>query len=112
VRQFKPKLVALRDGSKADELRERLKGGEVPEIVVGDAGAVECAVHPDADAVVTGAPWGADSSPAVEHACSEASAQPLLAATASIATLPAPCMPDAAGRVDRETVASGWALNP
>lgn len=56
VRQFKPKLVALRDGSKADELRERLKGGEVPEIVIGDAGAVECAVHPDADAVVTGEP--------------------------------------------------------
>jgi 1-deoxy-D-xylulose-5-phosphate reductoisomerase len=54
VRQFKPKLVALRDGSKADELRERLKGSEVPEIVIGDAGAVECAVHPDADAVVTG----------------------------------------------------------
>ena len=56
VQQFKPKLVALRDGSKADELRERLKGSDVPEIVLGDAGAVECAVHPDADAVVTGAP--------------------------------------------------------
>jgi 1-deoxy-D-xylulose-5-phosphate reductoisomerase len=54
VRQFKPKLVALRDGSKADELRERLKGEAMPEIVIGDAGAVECAVHPDADAVVTG----------------------------------------------------------
>lgn len=54
VRQFKPSLVALRDGSKLEELKDRLKGEALPEIVVGDAGAAECAVHPDADAVVTG----------------------------------------------------------
>lgn len=54
MRQFKPNLVALRDESKVEELKERLKGEKLPEIAVGDAGAVECAVHPDADAVVTG----------------------------------------------------------
>ena len=46
--------MALRDGSKVDELRERLGSDVKPEIVVGDAGAVECAQHPDAEAVITG----------------------------------------------------------
>ncbi len=57
VRQVQPKLVALRDNSKVAELKELLRGAPVqPEIVVGDAGAVEVAVHPDAEAVITGGP--------------------------------------------------------
>ncbi len=59
MRQFKPKLVAIRDASKVGELKERLKGAHMPEIVVGDAGAVECAQHPDAEAVITGEAFGA-----------------------------------------------------
>lgn len=52
---MQPKLVALRDASKVEELKELLRGAPVqPEIVVGDEGAVEVAVHPDAEAVITG----------------------------------------------------------
>ncbi|KAG1653366.1 hypothetical protein FOA52_002023 [Chlamydomonas sp. UWO 241] len=55
VRKFKPKMVALRDASKLAELKEMLRGCPLmPEILVGDEGAVEVARHPDAEAVVTG----------------------------------------------------------
>ena len=56
VKEFRPSLVAIRDGSRVEELRERLRDApSQPEIVVGDAGACEVAAHRDADAVVTGA---------------------------------------------------------
>jgi 1-deoxy-D-xylulose-5-phosphate reductoisomerase len=55
VRQFQPKLVAIRDASKVAELKEAIAGVErQPEILVGDEGAVEVARHPEIDAVVTG----------------------------------------------------------
>ena len=55
VRQVRPRLVAVRDGSKVEQLKELLHGAPVqPEIAVGDQGAVEVAVHPDAEAVITG----------------------------------------------------------
>ena len=55
VREFKPKMVAIRDASKVEELKEAIKGGDrQPEILVGDEGAIEVARHPDANAVVTG----------------------------------------------------------
>ncbi|GAB4820502.1 hypothetical protein N2152v2_007548 [Parachlorella kessleri] len=55
IRQFKPKLVAIRDGSKVAQLREAIRDVQAqPEILVGDEGAVEVARHPDVDAVVTG----------------------------------------------------------
>lgn len=61
IKQVKPKLVALRDHSKLEALKELIRDAPVqPEIVVGDAGAVEAAVHPDAEAVITGMP---------SHAC-------------------------------------------
>ena len=42
VRQFKPSLVAIRDASKVAELKELIKDvSPQPEIMVGDAGAVE-----------------------------------------------------------------------
>jgi 1-deoxy-D-xylulose-5-phosphate reductoisomerase len=56
VKEFRPSLVAIRDGSRVAQLRELLKDAAVqPEIVCGDAGACEVAAHRDADAVVTGA---------------------------------------------------------
>ena len=56
VKEFRPSLVAIRDGSRVAELRDLLKDADVqPEIVVGDAGACEVASHRDADSVVTGA---------------------------------------------------------
>jgi 1-deoxy-D-xylulose-5-phosphate reductoisomerase len=55
VRKFSPKMVALKDASKLAEFKEMIKGCPVmPEILVGDEGAVEVARHPDAEAVVTG----------------------------------------------------------
>ncbi|KAF8060091.1 hypothetical protein HT031_005030 [Scenedesmus sp. PABB004] len=55
VRQFKPKLVAIRDAGKVAELRELIKDvSPQPEILVGDEGAVEVARHPECEAVVTG----------------------------------------------------------
>lgn len=56
VREFKPQLVAIKDGQRVAELKDLLKGAAVqPEIVVGEAGIIEVASHRDADAVVTGA---------------------------------------------------------
>ena len=55
VREFRPKAVAIRDASKAAELKEAIQGVQPqPEILVGEEGAIEVARHPDADAVVTG----------------------------------------------------------
>lgn len=55
IRQFKPKMVAIRDASKVAELKEAIRDVEQqPEILVGDEGAVEVARHPDIEAVVTG----------------------------------------------------------
>lgn len=55
VRQFKPKMVAIRDASKVKQLQELIKDvSPQPEILVGDEGAVEVARHPDIEAVVTG----------------------------------------------------------
>nr|AEY80027.1 1-deoxy-D-xylulose 5-phosphate reductoisomerase [Haematococcus lacustris] len=55
VRQFKPKMVAIKDGSKLAALKEAIKDlPEQPELLVGDEGAVEVARHKDADSVVTG----------------------------------------------------------
>jgi 1-deoxy-D-xylulose 5-phosphate reductoisomerase len=42
IRQFKPKLVAIRDASKVKQLQELIKDvSPQPEILVGDEGAVE-----------------------------------------------------------------------
>ncbi|GMH42809.1 hypothetical protein BSKO_10728 [Bryopsis sp. KO-2023] len=55
IKQFKPKMVAIRDASKLDELKELISDVQPqPEILVGDEGAIEVARHPDVDAVVTG----------------------------------------------------------
>eukprot|EP00878_Enallax_costatus_P001674 GHUV01001827.1.p1 GENE.GHUV01001827.1~~GHUV01001827.1.p1 ORF type:complete len:464 (+),score=107.87 GHUV01001827.1:112-1503(+) len=55
IRQFQPKMVAVRDSSKVSELKELIKDvTQQPEILVGDEGAVEVARHPDCEAVVTG----------------------------------------------------------
>lgn len=55
IREFQPKLVAIRDASKVAELKEAIRGVErQPEILVGDEGAIEVARHPEIDAVVTG----------------------------------------------------------
>ena len=55
VREFQPQMVAIRDASKVEELKEAIKGVDrQPEILVGDEGAIEVARHSDVDAVVTG----------------------------------------------------------
>lgn len=55
TRKFKPSLVCIQNEAKVGELKELLKGhSPMPEIVTGMAGVVEVAVHPEAQAVVTG----------------------------------------------------------
>ncbi len=55
IREFQPKMVAIRDASKVEELKEAIRGVDrQPEILVGDEGAIEVARHPEIDAVVTG----------------------------------------------------------
>jgi 1-deoxy-D-xylulose-5-phosphate reductoisomerase len=55
IRQFRPKMVAIRDASKVGALKEAIRDVQPqPEILVGDAGTIEVARHPDIDAVVTG----------------------------------------------------------
>jgi len=55
IREFSPSLVSIQDGSQVEALKELIKGVDrQPEIVVGDAGMVEVASHPDTQAVVTG----------------------------------------------------------
>jgi len=48
IREFSPSLVSIQDGSQVEALKELIKGVDrQPEIVVGDAGMVEVASHPD-----------------------------------------------------------------
>ncbi|CAD6232376.1 unnamed protein product [Miscanthus lutarioriparius] len=55
VKTFKPKLVAVRNESLVDELKEALADcDEKPEIIPGEQGVIEVARHPDAVTVVTG----------------------------------------------------------
>ncbi|XP_020151947.1 1-deoxy-D-xylulose 5-phosphate reductoisomerase, chloroplastic [Aegilops tauschii subsp. strangulata] len=55
VKTFKPKLVAVRNESLLNELKEALAGcEEMPEIIPGEQGVIEVARHPDAVTVVTG----------------------------------------------------------
>ncbi|PWZ32257.1 1-deoxy-D-xylulose 5-phosphate reductoisomerase, chloroplastic [Zea mays] len=55
VKTFKPKLVAVRNESLVDELKEALADcEEKPEIIPGEQGVIEVARHPDAVTVVTG----------------------------------------------------------
>ena len=55
IKEFSPSLVSIQDGSQKEALQQLISGIErQPEIVVGDAGIVEVASHPDAQAVVTG----------------------------------------------------------
>nr|ACT21081.1 1-deoxy-D-xylulose 5-phosphate reductoisomerase [Dunaliella salina] len=55
IRQFQPKLVAIKDASEVPLLKELIKDvPQQPEILVGDEGAVEVARHSEADSVVTG----------------------------------------------------------
>ncbi|XP_043806057.1 1-deoxy-D-xylulose 5-phosphate reductoisomerase, chloroplastic isoform X3 [Manihot esculenta] len=55
VKTFKPQLVAVRNESVVDELKEALADvEEKPEIIPGEEGVVEVARHPDAVSVVTG----------------------------------------------------------
>ncbi|KAL6627574.1 hypothetical protein ACP70R_031300 [Stipagrostis hirtigluma subsp. patula] len=55
VKTFKPKLVAVRNESLVDELKEALADcEEKPEIIPGEQGVIEVARHPDAVTAVTG----------------------------------------------------------
>ena len=55
IRQFQPKLVAIKDASRVKDLQELIKDvPQQPEILVGAEGAVEVARHPEVDAVITG----------------------------------------------------------
>jgi 1-deoxy-D-xylulose-5-phosphate reductoisomerase len=55
VKTFKPQLVAVRNESLLDELREALADADYkPEIIPGEQGVIEVARHPDAATVVTG----------------------------------------------------------
>jgi len=53
--QFKPEIVAIRDESKFEELKQRLAdAGVETTVVAGEQGIVEVAKYGDADTVVTG----------------------------------------------------------
>ncbi|KAK7304538.1 hypothetical protein VNO77_42419 [Canavalia gladiata] len=55
IKTFKPQLVALKNESLIDELKEALADVEhKPEIIPGEQGVIEVARHPDAATVVTG----------------------------------------------------------
>lgn len=59
IREFKPKLVSIRESNKKDELVSKLKAvglsdAEFPEILFGDDGIVAVATIAEADTVVTG----------------------------------------------------------
>ncbi|XP_028778326.1 1-deoxy-D-xylulose 5-phosphate reductoisomerase, chloroplastic [Neltuma alba] len=55
VKTFKPQLVAVRNESLINELKEALADLETkPEIIPGEEGTIEVARHPDAVSVVTG----------------------------------------------------------
>ncbi|KAA3476059.1 1-deoxy-D-xylulose 5-phosphate reductoisomerase, chloroplastic-like [Gossypium australe] len=55
VKTFKPQLVAVRNESLVNELKDALTDMEQkPEIIPGEQGVIEVARHPDAVSVVTG----------------------------------------------------------
>eukprot|EP00249_Psilotum_nudum_P020815 c27857_g1_i1 orf=599-2053(+) len=55
VRRFRPNLVAIHNASLVGELKEAIADVHPqPEIVVGEAGTIEVAQHPEAVSVVTG----------------------------------------------------------
>ena len=55
IRQFKPSIAAISDESKLPELQAAIADAQPqPTLLAGDAGVVEVARHPDAEAVVTG----------------------------------------------------------
>lgn len=55
VKTFRPKLVAVRNESLVEELKDALADMEdKPEIIPGEQGVIEVARHPDAVTVVTG----------------------------------------------------------
>ncbi|KAG9449954.1 hypothetical protein H6P81_009919 [Aristolochia fimbriata] len=55
VKTFKPQLVAVRNVSLVDELKEALANADhKPEIIPGEEGVIEVARHPEAVTVVTG----------------------------------------------------------
>ncbi|KAF6165572.1 hypothetical protein GIB67_022743 [Kingdonia uniflora] len=55
VKTFRPQLVAVRNESLVNELKEALADADYkPEIIVGEQGVIEVARHPDAVTVVTG----------------------------------------------------------
>ncbi|CAH2043789.1 unnamed protein product [Thlaspi arvense] len=55
VKRFRPALVAVRNESLVNELKEALAGLDYkPEIIPGEQGVIEVARHPDAVTVVTG----------------------------------------------------------
>ncbi|XP_026441824.1 1-deoxy-D-xylulose 5-phosphate reductoisomerase, chloroplastic-like [Papaver somniferum] len=55
VKTFRPQLVAIRNESLADELKEALTDADYkPEIIPGEQGVIEVARHSDAATVVTG----------------------------------------------------------
>lgn len=55
VKRFKPQVVAVRNESLLDEIKEALANvEEKPEILAGEQGVIEAARHPDAVTVVTG----------------------------------------------------------
>nr|AWH12898.1 1-deoxy-D-xylulose 5-phosphate reductoisomerase [Atractylodes lancea] len=55
VKTFKPQLVAIRNESLVDELKEALADADyMPEIIPGEQGVIEVARHPDCVTVVTG----------------------------------------------------------
>lgn len=57
IREFKPEICCIYDEKKAEELKERLKNGEMPgaeelKIVSGMEGLKECAAYENADTVL------------------------------------------------------------
>jgi 1-deoxy-D-xylulose-5-phosphate reductoisomerase len=58
VRAFRPRLVSVADAGAAARLRERL-GGDAPEVVHGEQGAVAVATLPEADFVLAAISGGA-----------------------------------------------------
>lgn len=60
IRQFQPKMVAIRDASQLPLLKELIKDVPLqPEILVGDEGAVEVRVREMVVCLRHGCVWGA-----------------------------------------------------
>lgn len=55
VRQFKPELVAIRDSSKVQVLKELITDVDPqPQVYCGEEGVIAVATHPQSESVVTG----------------------------------------------------------